>query len=272
MSGHTKPPAGAALNLAHPLAPTVLCCPLNEGAGTFARDLSPNGVRLASQGLGQLTGGAAFIGGKRGNVIAHTDTAHRVNFGESSFMPTGPCTVILGLKKRDATLRASGAFGVGTTGSRLGAHVPYSDGIVYWQYGGDIGGLSMVTASGLTFGDDIWAFTTGARGMEIWQNGILRASNTANPTRAATTETFALGQNTQLDASDLVDYYLFYMYAKQLSPEAVQWVTAEPFAPLMTTTARKFFVPAAPPVVPSDSWYGRVEGLPHVEPIQVVAF
>lgn len=79
-----------------------------------------------------------------------------------------------------------GEFGVssGTGSDRMSGHVPYTDGTVYWDFGGSTAGATRVSVAGLTITqNDVWAFTTGPRGMEIWQNGRLRASNSANPTR-----------------------------------------------------------------------------------------
>ncbi|HXI15508.1 MAG TPA: hypothetical protein VNM48_03980 [Chloroflexota bacterium] len=100
-------------------------------------------------------------------------------------------------RKRSGVFADTGGIGLagsgGDAGSRCGAHLPWSDGIVYWDYGGLVDGVTELAAPGLTFGDDLWAFTVGPRGMEIWQNGRLRASNTSNPTRTAGAAAFALG-------------------------------------------------------------------------------
>lgn len=124
-------------------------------------------------------------------------------------LPTGPATVVLHYKRLDGTNRAAGAVGLQWTGNHannFGVTLPWSDGVIYFDYGGFAEGstrLSMSSA-GLTFGDDVWVFTTGARGMEIWQNGIKRASNGGNPTRTAAASYWGLF-STSIYASDFAE-------------------------------------------------------------------
>lgn len=67
---------------------------------------------------------------------------------------------------------------------RCGAHVPFTDGVVYWDFGGVTSGSTRLSVAGLTISNrDSWVFTAGLRGMEIWQNGRLRASNGGTPSR-----------------------------------------------------------------------------------------
>lgn len=69
----------------------------------------------------------------------------------------------------------------------MGAHMPYTDGTVYFDFGGFSEGSTRLSVGGLTIKKhDVWAFTVGRRGMEIWQNGIRRASNGGTPTRTNT--------------------------------------------------------------------------------------
>jgi hypothetical protein len=117
---------------------------------------------------------------------------------------------------------------------------------VYWDFGGSLEGTTRLSVSGLTFGDNIWVFTTGARGMEIWQDGIRRASNTANPTRTATTtDDFMLGSGPSAIVSDPADCYFFYLYSRQLSPEECRWISGEPYSMLITPQYRRYFVAAS---------------------------
>lgn len=104
--------------------------------------------------------------------------------------PTQGCTIVLG--GGVTTSGANGEFGVNSTNNthRLGGHIPYSpDGRVIFDYGGTVS-TNRITVASLTIGrNDIWAFTSGPRGMEIWQNGVLRASTAFNPSRTSVSGT-----------------------------------------------------------------------------------
>lgn len=160
----------------------------NEGSGTPRDALNGLAATLASSDWGS---------GAQGPVIVHDATTDRTELvaASSALLPTGDVTIVLGARKTDGTNRDSGAFGVdtATAAEYCAVKLPAADGTVYWDYGGTTGGTTRLTAAGLTFGDDAWGFTVGARGMEIWQNGVLRASNSANPTRTATSAACKLG-------------------------------------------------------------------------------
>ena len=170
--------------------------------------------------------------GAQGPVIVHDATTDRTELAanSSTLLPTGDVTIILGSRKTDATNRDSGAFGVdtATAAEYCAAKLPAADGTVYWDYGGVTAGTTRLTAASLTFGDDAWGFTVGPRGMEIWQNGILRASNAANPTRTATSAAFKLGLYDSALGGDLAAYNCVYVFAGQLSQEDVALLTSDP--------------------------------------------
>ena len=159
----------------------------------------------------------------------------KFDWPRSDFVPTSQgCTVLMLYEKGDATARASVAFCVnlaGTGASTINALVPWVDGTVYWDFGGVSAGTSRLSVAGLSFGLDAWVFSTGARGMEMWQNGLLRGSNGGNTTRTASAATaFVLGAKTS-DAifSDIAHYNLFCMWARQLTADEILMVSFDPF-------------------------------------------
>jgi hypothetical protein len=101
-------------------------------------------------------------------------------------LPLTQCTVLLAGKNVAANTNGNFGANTGSVSSSMSGYVPYTgDGTVYWDFGGNTEGATRLSCPGLSFSDsDVWAFTTGPRGMEIWQNGLKRASNAAQPTRA----------------------------------------------------------------------------------------
>jgi hypothetical protein len=160
----------------------------------------------------------------------------------SSWVPTGGgMTVSLCYQKADATNRASMAWAIdaSTQGAAYYCHatIPYSDGIVYFAFGGNTPGTTRLDASGLTFGADHWVFSTGPRGMEIWQNSVKVASNGANPTRSQLlTHSFNLGA-ANFVAADLGRYNMFAMWKRQLETIEIRALNANPYAPWQAPSA-----------------------------------
>ena len=239
-----KPPPGTPLIQGN-MAPDRLCCPMNEYGGSTVHDYSA----FSSTCNGTISGTASFniTQGKNGSRYSATATNAAVTWSyadlyssaaASGFLPTTACTIMLGYRKRDATNRVATCFGLDNNSPstyRIGAHVPYSDGIVYWDWENISTGR--LTASGLTFGDDVWAFTGGLRGQEIWQNGILRATNSNTAGRTGQggqpTDNWYLGQGNGLTvgtASDLADYDFVYMWSWQIPASYIQDLSRNPWS------------------------------------------
>ncbi|HXI18424.1 MAG TPA: hypothetical protein VNM48_18835, partial [Chloroflexota bacterium] len=225
---------------------------LTEGGGTVLRN-------LVSGAVGTLTGGLGSWGqGRHGPVVGTTTTSTTTRAATlasdgTTVVPTGPCTILLAYRKRSGVLADTGAIGLPGAGgdgtARCGVHLPWSDGIVYWDYGGLVDGVTELAAAGLSFGDDLWAFTVGARGMEIWQNGRLRASNTSNPTRIAGVAPFVLGSHATTN-TDNAEWSFAAIAPTQLSKDTLAQLTDLPAVQsrlVWTPLQRYWFDPVAPP-------------------------
>ena len=88
-------------------------------------------------------------------------------------------------------------FSTDSTGTNCAnVYVSYSaDQNVYWRWGGETNGVSSLNVGGLSFAaSDLWAFTAGPRGMEIWQNGRRVAHQVGSSSRSSTPTTLRYGQ------------------------------------------------------------------------------
>ena len=245
--GAIKPPAGTALAWGHPLTKGLLMCfPFNEGPGMWSSVTGmPHKKSVVEVGtFPWFSGGAAVRGRPSGRGVRNILATNKVLIADVALvpLPVGPCTVALGYRKTDATLRDSYAFGVDDVDviTRLNVHLPYVDGVVYFDYGGIGAGTTRVSVSGLAFGSNFWVFSTGPRGMEIWQDGALRASNTANPTRRndAGTGLYIGGMDAiPFTDGDLAEYSYFAMWGRQLSRQDIVALSGEPYS---------LFAPSAP--------------------------
>lgn len=244
MRGYSKPPAGSRLDYGHPLCPDVFCALLNEGAGSVTMDLV-NGRR------GVISGGI-WGSGNDGVILSHTNTTDKVDWGTDIFLPRQQTTVVLQFKKRDTTNRVSGLWGSSNAGTpRFGAHMPFSDGNIYWDAGNASSGR--LTLGSQSFQkNSIWVLTSGPRGRDIWQDGVMKGSATGETLSSFTVGggNYTLG-NYDGQASDLVDYSFNYIFRRQLSASEIAMISADPYAGIMAPLYRKFFVPPATPPDPS---------------------
>lgn len=241
-----KPDRNAMLIPNHPFTPDVLCVPFFNNAG-LPFELNRR------VGASIVAGTTAWVGDRRGSAWQHASTNAGLGWLMSYRMPLAEATIVIGYRKIDATNRASCAFGYaggfGDTTKRMQAHVPYSDGTVYWDFAGATAGTSRLSIAGLTFGDDIWIFSVGPRGMEIWQNGILRASQTGHATRTQSPDiSWGPGHGDiggGSEASDLVNFQFLYVYGRQFVPEESKWISEHPWGMFAPSRIRQydFFVP-----------------------------
>lgn len=201
----------------------------------------------------------------RGTVLRAGTAASvsTVSFGPEGGIPlpiAASFACVLSYRKTDTTNRSSSGWGVDSAVGleRCHAHMPYSDGTVYFDYGGFLDGSTRVKSAGLTFSNDIWAFTVGSRGMEIWQNGILQASNTATPTRQAGTSSFYLFNGDGAAGADLAEIDFICLYNRQPNTTTLMQQTREPYAILRPIVRKRYF--AAPVVVAASAKHSRLLG------------
>ncbi len=239
--GTMKPPLGAHVNMAHPLGQNaVLVIPFAEGFGTSPSVLYGS---APAQPLAIATGAPGW-GSNREGIAANCLVADSYQVGTgSAWLPTSAVTVAIIRRKHDVTARSSGLFGMntGANGLRCGAHVPYNDGVVYWDCGGTSAPNRLSVAS-LTFSITIperWIFTAGPLGSAIWQNGIKVASQSTAVTRTASTAPFLLNSGNTGDG-DILDLNYVAVYNTQWSDQLCRWWSAEPYAHLYTEQQRTY--------------------------------
>ena len=241
-----KPPFGAAeIDWGHPLATGILLRTNHaEGGGQkFVND-------AGGPASGTLGTNYQWNAGPSGLALACTAAGASpgtvVTFGAETAIPVptnGTFTVALHYRKTDSTNRSSSGFGVADPSYpyRFHAHLPDSDGTVYFDYRGTNIPLNRVTAAGLTFGNDIWIFSGGSE-LRIYQNGILRGnSGTPNETRSASAADLVLFGGTS--NTDLAESAWFSLYQRELSAAEALWLSTEPYAMFRPIVRRRYFAP-----------------------------
>lgn len=200
------------------------------GTGLHVRD--PRFSDLEGNGPQQVAGGS------RGAEMVST-TAMAGMEGRNTATPTQHCSVVIRYRKTDGTLRTVGAFGHASTtiSQRCDAHINATDGKVYWMFGGTTEGTTQLSATPAAYGEDVWVFTTGTRGMEIWQNGLKVGSNAANPTRAQGANSWGPFQLSTA-GSDNAAASVLLMYHRQLSEWEIKQLSIDPWTPFRPAPKR----------------------------------
>jgi len=237
----------------------LVLAPIWLGGGAVAQNLADR----TSEGTIVDTANTVWRHGRRGRVLeqlaAHTSAADAdaINILPDAELPTTAATVLLHQRKTDTTNRQSAAFGNADTAltNRCGGHVPWSNGSVFWDFAGAVDGITRLTAPGLTFGDDVWVFVVGSRGMEIWQNGTLVGSHGNSVTRIAASSNWGLGHHGGV-GNDLVEYGFLALWGRELSHSEIRLASNNPFGM----------------ITPADDDLGFVAAVGEVEVVVLTAF
>jgi hypothetical protein len=206
-----------------------------QGAAKLRSELGFDSFILPGVGADLVTGapvimgtGESLLAGRNGAALYGTATNGTASAwtipNSSNMLSTTEATVLIAGVQVGRSGAGGGSFGAATAGtadsSSCGSYLPYSDGKVYWDFGGSTEGATRLSVAGLTFDEtDVFVFTVGPRGMEIWQNGRRVASNAGTPTRTTTSNAWGL-RGHYLANSDPFKCYAFGYSRRQLSMAA----------------------------------------------------
>lgn len=208
-----------------------------QGVAKLRSDIGFDSFILPGVGADLVTGAPVIFGtgetltqnayGKTLRAAANTATSGAWTIPDASAFPLATTQATVLIAGKNVTNAGNGAFGLGTVGgldsNNLHALIPYSDGVVYFAFGGNTDGSTRLSKAGLTFSyNDVWVFTSGPRGMEIWQNGVLVASNSASPTRTNNTNAFGIRGATFDTKTDPFDCLAFGYSRRQMPKEICQ--------------------------------------------------
>jgi hypothetical protein len=183
----------------------------------------------------------------RYDLLEHLDINNQTliepNVGDGR-LPGKEITVLIGYEKTDNTNRSSIAFSQLNLGeTRCMAHFPWSDGNVYFDFGGASEGTSRLSVAGQTFESAHWVFQSSnpRSEMRIYKNGVSIASNNGGIDRGAGGY-LCLGSN-GLTTGDLAKYHYLHIFSRYLSHAEIDEMYANPYQ--LWKPRRSFFLAAA---------------------------
>lgn len=197
-----------------------------RGLWWFAQGLENLGTVVTGPAV--PTTGATYDAG--GGFVLHDSQGEVTTLAnaQAPLLPTAAVTFMLDLRGLDSTLRGLFCFKAGDSSDALRVVGPYpSSALVYWDFGGEVVGvtrLSCVWAKDIV--RHVWAFTAGARGMEIWRDGVKVASNAATPTRTNLVGVVTLGAGGGM--SDVYEYRWAFLHETQLAETLIQQISVDP--------------------------------------------
>tara|TARA_R110000851_G_scaffold120039_1_gene248162 strand:+ start:69 stop:809 length:741 start_codon:yes stop_codon:yes gene_type:complete len=158
----------------------------------------------------------ATLNGKDGAHVEGSNNSYIDLMEDSSSLPSSGVTIFL-RQDNNNTVNSDNVNGFGvkstTSTDRLGAHLPYSNGTVYFDHGG-IGGNGRITYSGGATGSNAWVFKNGSSQRSIWKNGVRVSNASGSLNRSTTSAAFGLGyhgSNTTNNANQ-GDYKYMYIF------------------------------------------------------------
>ena len=254
-----RPLGGAQINRGHPLARDLSLLILFQ-EGTFTRDLvygEPATIVSVD------SGSPGMIQEKKGpqQRFGHTSSWPFIGFQNASrIIPPNNVTISCGMIPINTNTVGS-LFGLKgqDNPNRIQAHAPYSDGVLYWDFG-DSGGTGRVTASGL-FTAGVPAFislTSGdtPAGKAIYYNGIQKASNGNSPAISVTATEFQVGGWNYSDTNanrQETGCWFFSVHRRVLLPGEALEYAMNPYAILVSQAPmRRYWVQGAAAAAGAD--------------------
>ena len=253
-----QPPVGAQINWGHPLTVGLLGLFLLDEQGGL-----PQPFISSSFGPSTPGGTPTWKVNEGGSCRAYSATSDYDQSVNQVQLPNDRATVAMIRRKTDTTLRAASHFGTAGSGNRLQCHCPYSDGVVYWDHGGDSGAsLNRLSWSGYTVSTVVerWVFTAGPSGMGIYLKGSLVASSgTAITAASLGIDSLIINQWDAVNPGDLAEVSFLGWWDAQWTPTMVAQWYAEPYALLLSQNPRiRYFFPSiAVEAEGTALWSGR---------------
>lgn len=153
-----------------------------------------------------------------------------------------PVTVMMIYRKNDSTNRNTTHFGANqdspSSAVRCDLTAPFSDGNVYWDFGGTSAGTSRLSfvAGSLIQSRSVLVATAGsgdksAVGMSLWHNGVKKASHTGVvPSRAASSQPLVVNGADLTSGADLAEYEAIYVWNRALSDDEIIELSSSPYS------------------------------------------
>jgi hypothetical protein len=247
----SKPAAGARVNFGHPLAQDLrLAILLNEGSG-FRVSSAANPMHVATA----TDANSTWTAGKHGRAIKATSdggTAFNFGSGHASLNPGGDRVTVMVCAELFSQGQFNRCFVSNPTGNATvhwGIGKTNADAWVFWI---DTGSLMSLSTTGVVGETRVVAGSYDGANGRIYLDGVEKNS-TAKTGNISTGGNILIGGNsTGGNQNWKAPVYWGYMWARTLTQDEIEWVTAEPYALIAPQSPfRRYFLLDGQPVYPS---------------------
>lgn len=192
------------------------------------------------------TAPVAYTSNTGGGALNFTNTNANVIFSNlAGKLPTDQITVAMIRRLTDTTLRTGAVFGGNTIAARrIGAHCPWSDGNIYWDFGGT-SSPNRLTVSGLSWNTlvESFVFVAGNKGSAVYRNGIKVGSQSTGISRTTSaSDAFTINDGNGALSTTREEINSFIVINDQWSDEMVRWWAAEPYAHLYDRKIKTYMI------------------------------
>lgn len=206
-----------------------LARPIPMAAGVTHNDLLGNALEYQDGNNTTTDNIHGTWGSAVRQINAAADDYLRV-MGSHTWLGDKDLTVVLGHRKTDLTDRDSYGFGLAAFGAKtISCTMPFSDGNVYWDYGGFGSGNRVTwTSADIDTKPHIWGFTVGNSTQEIWRDGVRKAVNAASDasrTASNSTDSNQFHIISNGSASDASEHYFVYVWNRMLTRSEMTKIT-----------------------------------------------
>jgi hypothetical protein len=177
-----------------------------QGAFKLRSNLGFDSFALPGVGADLVTGKPLLISGTVSTGGAQIGRAFSPSSGATLFvtsnastlLSTDGATIVMAGRTINPATNAQVDYGIpGADPSGGRCNVAFVASAAYWDFGGTSGPnrISYSLAGVTLYDTDVWVFTAGARGIEIWRNGGLMTSGSTAITRSTSTSNFGMWDN-----------------------------------------------------------------------------
>ena len=226
----TQPPPGTGLDWSSKYIRGITSVFLGDGCSPFQRVskqlLTPTGA-LVSQ--------AVSVAGR--SVMFGDTTSYLLDGISNNLIGTKGATLLAVTRKTDATSRQSAVFNHGnaTISDFFSFHYPWSDGVVYADFGG-VTGANRISYTYTRPGElKKVVFAAGSGGSRVVENGVVKASQTAAIVRTDSASRCRWNRYENTATGDLCEIFLGVIWNCELSRDACIALSNNPwqlFAPI----------------------------------------
>lgn len=241
----SRPPSGAQINWGHPLTVGLVSAHLINGSRSSYDLVNGHSGDLTNTNAPQYRGSFIYFNSTSNNYYRQNQGPDIT--GKQFTFTTGSSFITAGGNGCTISMNSSGVSNQ-TPGIRYSA----TTSILFFLFFNDLTAtIPDVSTGRFSVASGI---VRANQNMEAWEGGILRNTKTSSgvSTYISSDRTLWIGGSDTVGGVGTHAGHFAYVHGRDLSPNEIQWLHAEPYSILLTPVARKYFIPGLVPPPAND--------------------